>query len=65
MTLDRRQQLVLDVGEPGCPCLLLAPVLDTAQARPESQQAPEVLKSRLGRVGLPWIGRDADSYSSN
>ena len=52
VSLDRDQELVLDVSEPRGPGLGLAPVLETAQADPERQQVLEVLTGRC-RQGRP------------
>jgi hypothetical protein len=43
MTLDRHEQLVLDVGQAGGLRLVLAPALETPQGDPELQQSLEVL----------------------
>ena len=52
MSLDRDQELVLDVSEPRGPGLGLAPVLEPAQADPERQQVLEILTSGGEQAGL-------------
>ena len=47
MALERHQELVLDVGEPGRAGLLLAPVLEPAQGDPEGQEILEISASWL------------------
>jgi len=62
MSFDRYQELVLNLGDPGFARLALAPMLETAQARPERQQMLEVLTSWLGQAAPPPLGRYARSY---
>ena len=47
MPFDRHQELVLGMGEPGRARLLLAPMLETTQARAEGEQMLEVLRGGL------------------
>jgi hypothetical protein len=42
MALDRNQELMLDVRQAGCACLVFAPPLEAPQRDPERQQVLEV-----------------------
>jgi hypothetical protein len=47
MPFNRHQKLVLGRGEPGHARLILAPMLETAQAHAEGEQMLEVLRGGL------------------
>src|SRR5215831_12503348 len=50
MALDRDQQLMLDMGQPGLSGLVLAPSFEPAQAAAERQQVLEILAGLLGHA---------------
>jgi hypothetical protein len=47
MALDRNQELMLDLRQAGCDCLVFAPPLEAPQRDPERQQVLEVQPGRL------------------
>lgn len=47
MALDRDQELVLDMSQPGRASLILAPALEAAQAAAEREQVLEILTGHL------------------
>jgi hypothetical protein len=58
MALDRDQELMLDMSQPGLASLILAPPLEPAQAAAERQQVLEILTGLLGHARfLPFHRR--------
>lgn len=57
VSLDRHQQLMLNMGHTRCPGLIVAPALEAAQGNAELQQPLEVLLGQLGHGHLPGLPR--------
>jgi hypothetical protein len=62
MALDRHQQLVLDMRQPGGTRLVLAPPLEPSQARAERQHMLEVRTIGLIQNDLPQLSRLGATY---
>jgi hypothetical protein len=54
MTLDRHQQLVLDVRQADRAGLIFAPALETPESDAKGEQVFEILPNRLCQGMPPW-----------
>jgi hypothetical protein len=62
VSLDRHQQLVLDVSQASGLSLVLAPALEAAQGDPELEEPLEVLPGKPGHRHLPDLPFPARDY---
>lgn len=63
MALDGHQELMLNMGEAGRAGLLLAPVLEAAQADPKGKEVLEVAAGWLGQGNAPRLGAPGKLWS--